>query len=416
MAARNVSFNGNTLQTSYITISNVDDASTPTREISLYKLGHANASKIPYDQYTSRNVAISGTIYGDSVVDLDARIDTFKGYFNGVDKNLDIDYNNTTRRYIATMQGISINRPGGLAYAEFTVNFVCTLPFGRDAASTTLCNFTQRQLLSNSSFSVNTTGWAVLLGSTISRTSGVGNYDGSAGFACQINTTGSGNSGITTSTLQAVTAGTTYTFSAYLKVPVGVTVVIQLDTFNSTPTYQRSISSTIVGDGTFQRASVTATIATGETGVNCITQCATATTYYMDACLFEVGSSPSTVFDSALRGPNTYADTFTFGGTAPLQQPIITLQYTAGTLGAGTVSIGNNGNGQQITVTRTWVLNDILIVDVPNKICYVNNVEVDFVGAFPEFAPGVGVLGYSTSVPTSGQLFSYRVEYYPQYL
>lgn len=414
MAARNVSFNGNVLQTDHITVSDIDDQSIPVRTLSIYALGHANASRIPYDQYSSRAITITGTIYGDSIPDLDARVDLFKSWFNGIDKNLDIDFNNSTRRYIATMQDIQIARPGGLAFANFTVSFVCSMPFGKDVNTTVLCNYTQRNLIPGfnaQSFTTNTGGWLAYNGAGLARTS-LYHYDASPSLS--VATTGTGSFPLQGVSFPAitVTSGLTYTLSFYVKgLVAGITVRCQIT--DTADTYQ-----SIVTDGTFQRISVTRTASGTSITPYVIIESANTSvlTIYTDCYILEQASSPSTYFDSNIRTSNSYTDTFTFGGTAPLQQPIITTQFVTGTLGAGTVYIGNNANGQQIAVTRTFAVNDVLVVDCTLKAVFVNGVEVDFVGAFPEFPPGTGVLAYNDSVNTASRTQTYKVEYYPQYL
>lgn len=72
--------------------------------------------------------------------DLDSRIDAFKGLFNGKNKNLDIDYSGSTRRYIATANTISVERQQNLLFATFSVEFICTQPFGQDTSATVFWN------------------------------------------------------------------------------------------------------------------------------------------------------------------------------------------------------------------------------------------------------------------------------------
>lgn len=132
-----ISFAGSSLQTSNILTASIDHFGFPTENAKLYPLAHANASAIPYIEWPGRTIKISGTIFGSSITDLDSRLDSFKYSLLGTNQNLDIGYNGGTRRYIATTNSVTIDRPGGLAYAKFQVAFVCTDPFGRDTSSTT---------------------------------------------------------------------------------------------------------------------------------------------------------------------------------------------------------------------------------------------------------------------------------------
>ena len=141
-----ISFNGNNLQTfNYATrvgiITNlIDHTSIPNKIATLYGIADTNLSAIPSINYPSKTVSISGAIQGSTQADLDSRIDTFKGYFLGKDKNLDISYNGTTRRYIATENSTKITRQQKSLWATFEVEFICTVPFGLDVTPTSIMN------------------------------------------------------------------------------------------------------------------------------------------------------------------------------------------------------------------------------------------------------------------------------------
>lgn len=144
MAGRGITYNGNSLQTPYI-LSQDFDMETPSKDTKLYAIDHANKSVIPYASYPNRTIKITGELIGDTIADLDSRIDAFKAFFNGQDQNLDIDYAGSTRRFIATLNSApAITRPGGLTFASFALEFICTSPFGRATASTTLLSATGR--------------------------------------------------------------------------------------------------------------------------------------------------------------------------------------------------------------------------------------------------------------------------------
>jgi len=146
----NISFNGNNLQTFTefddsgnpyfvgIITNLIDHTNQPDQVAQLFAMADADGSSIPSINYPFKKVVIGGTIHGSDQADLDNRIDTFKGYFNGKDKNLDIAYGSGTRRYIATKNALSIERDQKNFYATFTVEFVCTVPFGVDTTTTDL--------------------------------------------------------------------------------------------------------------------------------------------------------------------------------------------------------------------------------------------------------------------------------------
>ena len=139
-----LSFNGNDLQTYNrgtqvgINTNVIEHTNIPEKLFTLFSIANADYSAIPNIDYPSKKIKIAGTIHGSSQDDLDSRIDTFLGYFVGKDKNLDIDYAGSTRRYIATENVTSIEREQKALFAKFTIEFICTQPFGRDTSSTNL--------------------------------------------------------------------------------------------------------------------------------------------------------------------------------------------------------------------------------------------------------------------------------------
>lgn len=256
-----ITFDSNNLQTYAALVGIVTNAiehtNLPDKDTTLYPLANTNASVIPYVGYSSKVISIAGAIVGSSSSDLDSRIDTFKGYFNGKNKNLDIQYGASTRRYIATANKIAVTRRQKAYFATFTVDFICTQPFGRNTSATTALN------------------------------------------------------------------------------------------------------------------------ASGRTA-------------------------------------SSYTDNHTFLGSAPYQLPVITITYAAVSGGASFVSFGNNANGQGITITdQTWVATDVLEIDCVNKTVKKNGVEIDFLGAFPEFEPGSQNFTYSDGFTT--RTLTENVIYYPMW-
>lgn len=412
MAARNVSFNSNNLQTDHIFVTDIDDNSAPNRTLSLYSLGHANGSKIPYDQYSSKNITINGTIYGDSVADLDFRIDQFKSYFLGIDKNLDIDYNNSTRRYIATMESITINRPGGLSYAGFTVSLVCTAPFGRTTTTRTILDSSIGNLMLNPGFETDTSNWLANNAATISRVT----TEHQVGVASlQVVTGGVTNDGVFGAFTRPMNRGGTFTFSPYIKAPLGVVVTVEIDTFDSNAVFQRTVVTTITGNAAWQRPTLTVALNDNEADVNLYIGTSTATTFYIDAVQFEQSGAATAFPATTSRSSSSYVDSVSVGGTAPWQRTKATITFSAITGGTNqAVTFGNNGTGQQISVTRTWAATDVLVVDSITRTVTVNGTAVDYSGAFPEFQTGTQAFAYSDGFTT--RTFNINVVYYPEYL
>jgi hypothetical protein len=141
-----IAFNANSLQTYNpttsvgIIVDSIGHESTPEKSLDVYTVANANKSAIAGDpEFVKKNIPVTGTIIGSSVADLAARVDAFKALFNGKDKNLDIGYAGTTRRYIATADNSPSFTPNpGKRWIKFAINFLCADPFGRDISATTL--------------------------------------------------------------------------------------------------------------------------------------------------------------------------------------------------------------------------------------------------------------------------------------
>jgi phage-related protein len=139
-----LSFNSNSLQTFNrstlvgINTNVIQHTNLPDKIAEMLAKADADQSVIPNIAYQSKKVTIGGTLHGNTQADLDDRIDTFKGYFNGKDKNLDIVYGSSTRRYIATVNTISVQREDRALFAIFQIEFICSQPFGIDTSPTSL--------------------------------------------------------------------------------------------------------------------------------------------------------------------------------------------------------------------------------------------------------------------------------------
>lgn len=154
--AINVSFNGQNLQTfngtNGILVQNIEHAGKSAKQAQTYAMSHANRSTIPFVEWPSKPITITGKILGTSIADCDSQIDTFNSYLTAQNAALTFDYNggSLNRQYTATCTNVDVQRPGYLAWAEFTIVFTATTPFGQDTTSTTLLNATGRTAASYS--------------------------------------------------------------------------------------------------------------------------------------------------------------------------------------------------------------------------------------------------------------------------
>lgn len=96
------------------------------------------------------------------------------------------------------------------------------------------------------------------------------------------------------------------------------------------------------------------------------------------------------------------------GGGADTQVPVLNFYFTGGTLGAGTVVIGNNNSGQAVSITRTWAVGDTLTINAQNNTVQVNGNDVTFTGAIPTFSLGANTITYSDNFSSrTYQFYSY---------
>ncbi len=103
-------------------------------------------------------------------------------------------------------------------------------------------------------------------------------------------------------------------------------------------------------------------------------------------------TTTTTVFTIPSTTAGTRSDAITLGGSAEWQTPVITLNFSAITGGTSkTVTVGNNGTGQAVSIIRNWAASDILVIDAYNKTVKVNGATVAFTGAIPEWKTGAGV-------------------------
>lgn len=181
-----LSFNSNDLQTYDpstdvgIVTNVIDHTDGPDMLMGLYGLADADGSSIPNINYPSKPIGLAGAIKGSSQADLDSRIDTFKGYFVGKDKNLDIAYGSGTRRYIATAGVPKIQRKSKSFIAIFQIPITCTNPYGLDTSTTDLWaaknNFTSATFTETPTVGGNAPFQLPIFTITIDALTGAGDY------------------------------------------------------------------------------------------------------------------------------------------------------------------------------------------------------------------------------------------------
>jgi hypothetical protein len=125
--------------TTHIT-SDITDAGTPERNLTVFNLIRSGGGIITDSTYYTKSIKVSGKIVGTSMSNLESILDTFHAALATENKNLDIGLNGTTRRYVATPSKVNVERPVRAAnWAGFDIEFLCT-ENGKDTSVTTLLN------------------------------------------------------------------------------------------------------------------------------------------------------------------------------------------------------------------------------------------------------------------------------------
>ena len=113
----------------------------PVRHIERQNLIGDDGSVIVSDRFGEKIIIFNGTLIGSSASDLDSKIDDLKELFSRRDKNLDIDYEGSTRRYVARVLEIDINREYyHLQFVPYEVKFLVPSGMGRNTSETTVIN------------------------------------------------------------------------------------------------------------------------------------------------------------------------------------------------------------------------------------------------------------------------------------
>ncbi len=134
-----IKFDSTELANSTYTPRRVNHESSPNREIVTLPITRQDGSVKISSRYSEKIITIEGVITGTSAADLESKIDTMKELLSRQDKNLDIDWNGATRRYVATCQKHNFDRDHfNILYAPWTAEFLVPAGLGIDTASTSL--------------------------------------------------------------------------------------------------------------------------------------------------------------------------------------------------------------------------------------------------------------------------------------
>jgi hypothetical protein len=104
----------------------------------MYELTRESGAELINAEWKPKKIIVEGTIRGTTVEGLETNIDSFKRLISGQNKNLDVQYETGTRRYIATAQVVQVERDFyHLNFAPYSVEFVIPSGVGKSTTSST---------------------------------------------------------------------------------------------------------------------------------------------------------------------------------------------------------------------------------------------------------------------------------------
>lgn len=108
---------------------------------------------------------------------------------------------------------------------------------------------------------------------------------------------------------------------------------------------------------------------------------------------------------NAMNQTKTYSLPMT--GSAPVQHPIITITISSATLSTqNTITASNPTTGETLSVTRTFVVADVVVINTETEEVTVNGVVVDYDGAFPSYGSGTQSLILSADFQNTATITS----------
>jgi len=133
-----IKFDGTEILTSAYMPQYVKHESAPDRSLISMPLAREDGQVLIAERYGEKIITLKGTLKAASQDALDAAIDSFKELFSRVEKNLDISWNGSTRRYVATCRKHDFDRDHYHTSAvPWSAEFVVSTGVGKDTSSTT---------------------------------------------------------------------------------------------------------------------------------------------------------------------------------------------------------------------------------------------------------------------------------------
>lgn len=119
----------------------VKHESAPDREVMALVPAREDGEVLVSERYGRKVIPLRGILVGTSQADLESKVDAFKELFSRLERNLDVDWNGSTRRYVATCTRHEFDRDHfNVGYVPWTAEFTVLSGEGKDVSSTTARN------------------------------------------------------------------------------------------------------------------------------------------------------------------------------------------------------------------------------------------------------------------------------------
>lgn len=136
-----IKFDNTDILTTTNIVRYVKHESDPSRDLNTLQLTREDGEVLISERYNTKTISIKGILTAASQAALESAIDTMKELFSRIEKNLDVDWNSSTRRYVATCVDVKFDRDHfNLLFVPWEAEFLALKGTGEDTSETTVLN------------------------------------------------------------------------------------------------------------------------------------------------------------------------------------------------------------------------------------------------------------------------------------
>lgn len=119
----------------------VKHESFPERELNSLVMARNDGDVFISERFGKKVIELEGILVGTSQADLESKKDIMSELFARLEKNLDIDWNGATRRYVASCEDLKFDRDHyNIFYVPWSARFVVFSGIGEDPTEVTIVN------------------------------------------------------------------------------------------------------------------------------------------------------------------------------------------------------------------------------------------------------------------------------------